>query len=126
MAKVFLDTNKVIDLAQRKPEIRNELDGYQVYLSPLSIHILCYANKTKVPDGKISQFKKEFQIIDLTDEILEMSLNGPTNDLEDNIQLHSAAKADCDYFLTNDKKLLKTGYFGKTKICSSLPVSSLY
>jgi len=126
MAKVFLDTNKVIDLAQRKPEIRNELDGYQVYLSPLSIHILCYANKTKVLDGKISQFKKEFQIIDLTDEILEMSLNGPTNDLEDNIQLHSAAKADCDYFLTNDKKLLKTGYFGKTKICSSLPVSSLY
>lgn len=126
MAKVFLDTNKVIDLAQRKPEIRNELDGYQVYLSPLSIHILCYANKTKVLDGKISQFKKEFQIIDLTDEILEMSLNGPINDLEDNIQLHSAAKADCDYFLTNDKKLLKTGYFGKTKICSSLPVSSLY
>ena len=126
MAKVFLDTNKVIDLAQRKPEIRNELDGYQVYLSPLSIHILFYANKTKVPDGKISQFKKEFQIIDLTDEILEMSLNGPINDLEDNIQLHSAAKADCDYFLTNDKKLLKTGYFGKTKICSSLPVSSLY
>lgn len=44
----------------------------------------------------------------------------PTSDLEDNIQLHSAAEADCDYFLTSDKKLLAMIYFGKTKIVSTL------
>lgn len=36
----------------------------------------------------------EFAPIDLTELILENSLNGPTSDLEDNIQLHSAAEAE--------------------------------
>lgn len=43
-----------------------------------------------------------------------------SNDLEDNIQLNSAIKADCNFFLTFDKKLLKMKFFGKMKIVSSL------
>lgn len=40
--------------------------------------------------------------------------------LEDNIQLHSAAEAECDFFLTSDDKLLKIKFFGKTEIKSGL------
>lgn len=35
-------------------------------------------------------------------------------------QLHSAAEAECDYFLTSDKKLLAMKFFGKTRIVSTL------
>ena len=52
----------------------------------------------------------------LTEYILDKALQGPTKDLEDNIQLHSAAEADCDFFITRDRQLLALGYFGKTKI----------
>ncbi len=59
-------------------------------------------------------------LINLSQDILDKALVGPTKDLEDNIQLHSAIKADCDIFLTYDTQLLKLGFFGKTKIKSSL------
>ena len=120
MAKVFLDTNLVIDIAYRKPEVRQALDKQEVYISPLSIHVLCYANKIKIPDKELDEFVKEYLVVDLTKKILEKSLSGPTNDLEDNIQLHSAAEAECDYFLTNDKNLLKMKFFGKTWIKDKL------
>lgn len=45
-------------------------------------------------------------------------MEGPTKDLEDNIQLHSAAEAESDIFLTADKKLVDMKFFGKTQIIS--------
>lgn len=47
-------------------------------------------------------------------------LSGPTVDFEDNVQLHSAAEAECEIFLTEDKKLLKLGFFGKTHVVSQI------
>lgn len=120
MAKAFLDTNIVIDIAYRKQEIRKELDSYEVCISPLSIHILCYTNKIKVPDKGLERFKNEYFIVDFTEKILEKSINGPTKDLEDNIQLHSASEIDSEYFLTFDKELLKMKFFGKTEITNNL------
>lgn len=61
----------------------------------------------------MNQLQEQFGIVPLTEHILNKALEGPTNDLEDNIQLHSAAEAQCDIFLTNDKKLLNLKYFGK-------------
>ena len=59
-------------------------------------------------------------IAPLDENVLKKSLEGPTADLEDNIQLHSAAESNCDYFLTNDKKLLNMKFFGKTEIVNKL------
>lgn len=129
MAKVFLDTNIFIDLIEAKGNktLASVLDQHRVYISPLSIHILFYVEKKRVPNQNTNVTISQFEIVDLTKTLLEeKSLVGPTNDLEDNIQLQSAVEADCDYFLTNDKKLLKMGYFGKAKICPSLPTSPLY
>lgn len=122
MAKVFLDANYFIGLANRTPETEVDiLDGQQGYISALSCHILCYVNKIKLPNRKIQTFTEEFIVVHLTNALIEKAFDGPTPDLEDNIQLHSAAEAECDYFLTSDKKLLAMTYFGKTKMVSTLP-----
>lgn len=121
MAKVFLDANYFIGLVNRTPETEvNILEGQKGYISALSCHILCYVNKVKLPDKKIQSFTEDFHVIDLTNSIIQKAFDGPTSDMEDNIQLHSAAEAECDYFLTSDKKLLAMTFFGKTRVVSTL------
>ena len=121
MDKVFVDANYFIGLVNRTPETEVEiLDKYECFVSALSCHILFYVNKTKVPDNKLNSYIDDFNLIELTRDILHNALQGPTSDLEDNIQLHSAAESESDYFLTNDEKLLKMKFFGKTKITDSL------
>lgn len=122
MAKIFLDTNIFIDAIHRAPEKRilDDLEGHVIYTSPLSFHIYCYAFKIEIPNQKIIGQKEKFHIVDFFDDILNKSLEGPTIDLEDNIQLQSATETQCDIFLTNDKKLLKLKYFGKMKILSQI------
>lgn len=122
MAKVFLDTNYFIDAIHRKPEkqILDSLEGHLVYISPLSFHIYCYLYKIKMPNKKILSQKEKFQLVDFSNDILEIALDRPTTDLEDNVQLHSAIQADCDFFLTEDKKLLALKFFGKLQIINQL------
>ena len=121
MARVFLDANYFIGLANRAPEVDTELlDEHQGFVSILSCHILFYVNKINVPDDKMNSFISDFNLIDLTQDILSKALTSPTSDLEDNIQLHSAASAQCDFFLTGDKKLQNLKYFGKTRILSDI------
>lgn len=121
MAKIFLDTNTFIDAIHRAPEkhIVENLEGSIIYVSTLSFHIYLYAFKIKIPNKKVHEQKEKFQLVDLSANILDQALLGPTVDLEDNIQLHSAAEENCDLFLTNDEKLLDLTFFGKTRIVSS-------
>lgn len=118
MAKVFLDTNWYFDLAKRNKEKSKLIKDGLIFISAVSTHILFYSFKLKVPDEETNRTTKQFSVITLSREILDKALSGPTTDLEDNIQLHSAADADCDLFLTNDKNLLKMRFFGKTEILS--------
>ncbi len=121
MAKVFLDANYFIGLVNRAPEVYvEELDNHKTFVSILSCHILFYVNKIKVPDIEVNSFIKDFNTIDLDRGILDKALVGPTTDFEDNVQLHSAAQAECDFFLTEDKKLLGLKFFGKTKLISHM------
>jgi len=121
MAKIFLDTNYFIDAVHRKPEkeILDSLENHIIYISPLSIHIYCYVFKIKTPDNRVLTQKEQFQIIEFSGDVLDKALQGPTSDFEDNVQLHSAAEAECDIFLTDDKKLLKMKFFGKVRIADS-------
>jgi len=121
MAKVFLDANYLIDTIHRKPEkkILESLEDDDIYTSPISWHIYCYVYKIKIPDIKVAEQQELFYIVDFSETILSKALEGPTNDFEDNVQLHSAAEADCDIFLTEDKKLLGMKFFGKVKILSA-------
>lgn len=116
MGRVFLDTNFYIDVTQRAKGKGGSLKGNLLFISPLSTHILFYTRKLKVPCQAVNEFQEQFGVVPFTKHILDNALEGPTADLEDNIQLHSAAEAECDFFLTLDKKLLDMKFFGKTKI----------
>lgn len=120
MARVYLDTNYTIDIIKRNLTLRGSIANHLAFISPLSIHIFFYSLKVKVPDQATQEITSEFGMVPLTKFILDKALTGPTNDLEDNIQLHSAAEAECDYFLTNDEKLLKMKFFGKTRIANTI------
>lgn len=122
MAKVFLDTNYLVDAIHRKPEkqILDFLTGNVIYTSALSFHIYCYTYKIKMPNKKVITQKDKFQVVDFSDNILGKAFRGPTSDLEDNIQLHSAAEAECDLFLTEDRKLLNLKFFGKTQVVNKM------
>ena len=121
MKKIFLDANFFIDLI----EGRSAIDIYQfknqaLFISSLTVHIYFYVYKIKIADQKFLSFLDFFNLVNLNEEILRNALEGPTNDLEDNIQLHSASFSDCDLFLSSDKKLLKLKFFGRVKIQNKL------
>lgn len=124
MAKVFLDANCFIDAVHRRPELNilESLKGHVLYISTLSIEIYCYIFKINIPSKELSKQVEKFQMIDLSETIINQSLVGPTTDLEDNIQLHSAAEAECDLFLTSDQKLLNMKFFGKLQILQAVKV----
>ena len=92
------------------------MDFHRLFISPLSVHIWAYVGKEKIPSKKLNEFLETFYFINFDKDILEKSLKGPTNDFEDNVQLHSALLVNCQIFLTLDKQLLKMAYFGQTEI----------
>ena len=116
MKNIFLDTNILMDIAENRKKIEFDLSQCISYISPLSLHILCYTFKKKIPNAQIIDITSEFNLISLSDKITKVALLGPTTDFEDNVQLHSATEADADYFITEDKGLLKIKFFGKTQI----------
>lgn len=126
MAKIFLDANRLIDLSEGRGDknLATSLALHQVYISTLSAHIMFYVGKISVPNYSANATISSFKIVDLSKNILEDSLSGPTPDLEDNIQLHSCAEEDCDYFLTNDKNILKMKFFGKARTARGLALEA--
>lgn len=121
MVQIFLDANYFIDLIERRRPVNvSDFQSRMLFLSPLSVHIYLYLYRIKLPDLKFSRNLKYFNLIPLDKKIVDLSMDGPTPDFEDNIQLHSAARAECDHFLTHDKNLLDLRFFGKTKIANSI------
>lgn len=126
MAKVYLDANFFVDLVEKRRQInRKQLIIHNLYISPLSIHILTYLYKYHLPDERLAKIDKFFKMIPINSKLTIKALSGPTFDFEDNVQLHSAAEVDCDIFLTSDKKLLNMRFFGKTKIQPDLTNESV-
>lgn len=121
MAKIFLDTNFFIDLVEMRKEIDPEVfKDHHLFISVLSVHILCYIFKKNIPAKKLGALLEYFNMIASDASLVQKSLIGPTKDFEDNLQLHSAAKEDCEFFLTNDKQILKLEFFGKVRIVSKM------
>ncbi len=119
MAKVFLDANILIDILENRKNIPvTKFDNYETYTSPLSTHILFYVGKKKVPFPLISEMLLDINLVNFSHSITKKALAGPSEDFEDNVQLHSAAKSECDLFITSDKILLAMKFFGKTQIIS--------
>jgi len=122
MARIFLDANKIIHTADKHGvQLADHYKSHALVASPLSMHILCYLSKKKLPDLKLEKFVAQLHLEAIDQEMTDQALQGPTDDFEDNIQLHSAARAKCEYFLTNDQELLKLKFFGEAAIVSEVP-----
>ena len=75
MAKVFLDTNAFIDLVEERRQITlNQLDGHDLFISPLSIHILMYITKRKIPYSRLNNIIDAFFLIAFDITISDHSL----------------------------------------------------
>lgn len=72
--------------------------------------------KHTIPGVHYKKLFTTFNFTDITNQETQKALQGPTQDFEDNLQLHSAMANNCSLILTRDKKLLKLGYFGKALI----------
>lgn len=114
MKKVYLDTNILIDILLDRDlehisinKITPFLKQSQVYMSTLSVHITYYILKIK---PNTSMHKKSMALINrinlvpLSKEIINLSLNNFSIDFEDTLQYYSALDQNCDYILTRDKK----------------------
>jgi len=117
MKKVYLDTNILIDILLDRDlehisinKITPFLKQSQVYMSTLSVHITYYILKIK---PNTSMHKKSMALINrinlvpLSKEIINLSLNNFSIDFEDTLQYYSALDQNCDYILTRDKKNFK-------------------
>lgn len=121
MAKIFLDANIFISIVEKREKISfKDFLNNELFISPISIHILTYLYKYEIPNGKLDNIQTYVNIVVFDQDIVLKALISPTEDFEDNVQLHSGAQAKCDFFLTNDKELLKMKFFGKTKIVKTL------
>lgn len=121
MAKIFLDTNTFIDVVEgRDKTLFDTLSKNTLFVSVASISIWVYVYKHKILSKKNLDLFSTFNFVDHTAGISKKSFKGPTDDFEDNVQLHSAVKTNCILFLTKDKGLLKLGYFGNTKISDTI------
>lgn len=119
MVKVFLDANILVDILEKRRNLSlDKFDEQEMYASTLSVHILFYVGNRKVASHLVSEMLLDLNLVNFTNNTTQKALLGPTNDFEDNVQLHSAADAECDIFLTEDKKLLDMKFFGKTRITS--------
>ena len=114
MKKVYLDTNILIDILLDRDlehisinKITPFLKQSQVYMSTLSVHITYYILKIK---PNTSMHKKSMALINrinlvpLSQEIINQSLNNFSIDFEDTLQYYSALDQNCDYILTRDKR----------------------
>lgn len=121
MAKIYLDANVFIDfIARNRVEATTILQGHHVFVSPLSLSIAFYILRKEISLKQLEEFSRYMELVSLTGEISELALQGPTSGYEDNVQLHSAVKADTDIFYTKDRELLNLKFFGKIRLLSPL------
>lgn len=119
MKKVFLDTNIVLDLLEKRENFyqeAQELFTYgdkgkvALYISALTIanvHYLIYRHLKMEARKVISKFKVLVEVLPLNDKILELSLASDFTDFEDAIQYFTALEYDMDVIISRNKKDFK-------------------
>lgn len=118
-AKVFLDTNILLDLfvPQRKSDAavliltavkQNKIEAFVTTQSLIDVHYI--SHKAGVSFADYVRLMKELrQYVNIGEiDILEFdfAIDHHTGDLEDDAQYACALDACCDYFITRDKDLL--------------------
>jgi predicted nucleic acid-binding protein len=119
--KIYIDANVLLDYClhrENKTESKIILDKindgtYRGYISGSTIHILSYvlskmfgAKKTK---SLILQLLTEFNVIDMSKDMMVQAMHSKIDDIEDALQYYVAINNKMNYFITQDKKFIKEG-----------------
>lgn len=119
MVKYFLDTNFFMRSYEGTHlEALAKIAEAERCISALTIHITCYVHSISIPDKTLSKHLTFFTVLAINKQIISASLDGPTSDYEDNVQLNTAAYNNIPTFITLDTKLLKLKKYQNTAIIS--------
>lgn len=107
--RIFLDTNVILDVLQNREgyskHAQNLLDkDYEFYISALSVANAHYIARIKQSEkAKYKEFISNFNVVDLTADLLEKAFFAATPDLEDGIQIVSCMTVS-PVFITRNKQ----------------------
>ena len=120
MENVFVDTNIVIDLLQKRDEFYKEAQELftladrkkvKLYISALTFantyYILSRFYSSDEAKKILSKFKVLVEVLPTTDKIIELALASDFKDFEDAIQYYTAIENDVDLIITRNKKDFK-------------------
>ena len=119
MEKIFVDTNIVMDLLEKREGFFEEAQELftladqkkvKLFVSALTIanvHYLLFKNLRMEARKAISKFKVLLEVLPIDDKILELSLVSDFSDFEDAIQYYSAIENGMDVIITRNKKDFK-------------------
>ena len=116
VTRVFLDANIVLDfLLKRKDydEVRKIMalaleKKIQAFIYPSILHIVSYWLTKAYGSAKSKDLLllllADVKIIDANQEVVNLALTSPIDDIEDELQYYTALHHKVDYFVSRDKK----------------------
>lgn len=120
MENVFVDTNIVIDLLQKRDEFYREAQELftladrkkvKLYISALTFantyYILSRFYSSDEAKKILSKFKVLVEVLPTTDKIIELALASDFKDFEDAIQFYTALESSLEAIITRNKKDFK-------------------
>lgn len=117
MERLYLDTNIVLDLLQKREEFYLEAQELftlsdkkkiKLYVSSLTIantHYLLSRHYSSDDSRKIlAKFKVLVEVLSLDDKIIDLALASDLKDFEDAIQFYTAIENNMDLIITRNKR----------------------
>lgn len=119
-SKLFLDANVCLQfLLQRKGFESSDLlferivsGEFKAHTSPAIVHIIAYflvkVHTNEVVKSLILNLLANVRVIDCSHETTINAINSQMKDIEDALQYYTALHHKMDYFISLDKKLIKS------------------
>lgn len=120
MEHVFVDTNIVIDLLQKRENFYQEAQELftkadrkklKLYISALTFantyYILSKYYSSSEAKKILSKFKVLVEVLPTTDKIIDLALASDFNDFEDAIQFYTALESNLHVIITRNKRDFK-------------------
>ena len=120
MEKLFVDTNIVLDLLQKREEFYREAQELftladkkkvKLYISSLTIantHYLLSRHYNSNDSRKIlAKFKVLVEVLSLDHKIIDLALTSDLKDFEDAVQYYTALENNMDLIITRNKRDFK-------------------
>lgn len=115
-ASVFLDANIILDFLLKRKDYEDARKVMvlvlekktNAFISPSILHIVSYWLTKAYGSAKSKDLLllllSDVRIIDANQEVVNLALTSPINDIEDALQYYTALHHKMDFFISRDKK----------------------